>query len=145
MNENQPIDHPSDLEGQDVSGTLIINQEVRRSLRELCNWMRFMAVITVLSGCYGIYSAMRSFAYFESTVALAGIQIIVSIIVTYLLFSFLLRFINKTERGLRKNDFNEVEFGAQNMKNYYMTSGIITILMLTWTLLVVLRLFTKIG
>jgi uncharacterized membrane protein YidH (DUF202 family) len=141
MENNQPLDR-WERDGQGSGRGLQITDTVRKYWRELVIWGRVFASLSIFNFLTTIQSASAKVERGVSTWGLEALQIVISAVLTILICYFLFSFSHLTRRGLNEDDPDAIERGASNLKNYFVTVGIVLGFVLVVFIIVVLGLLT---
>lgn len=122
------------------------DENVKQNLKAAATWGGIAAVVTlarsilgminyfVLRGKisrynYGGYEGMRV----QQTAEATGIvSIVIGLIITIILFTFLNKFSRKTKSGIDANDHSLINVGLGNLSTYFKIIGVLLIIMIVF-------------
>ena len=133
---------------------MIISNEIKNHLTTIYKWSRFFAVLSFISAAFmAVLGILMLFlgAMLETMsktivpptppVSVMGPIYLIAAFLYFIPAYFLLKFANKTKRALWSNEQATLNDGFLNLKHTFKTLGILTIIMIVFTVFVVLATF----
>jgi NADH:ubiquinone oxidoreductase subunit 6 (subunit J) len=141
------------MESQNTNQSLFdfnINENVKTHMRSAAVWAGSAAILSLVGAIIGIirsvvqkntvreYNRFEGFGQPRVTTSSSGgmLGAVISLIVAILLFYFLNRFATMTKNGLDNNNQSLVNSGLANLSSYFITVGIIVIILLAFCVLI---------
>ena len=142
------------MENQNTNRSLFdlsFNENAKTQLRGAAVWAGIAAIFSLVSAALSFISAIMGrtstrteykFEGFNQTRMSAEkseniVSVVISLIITFLLFYFLNRFSSQTRAGLNSNNQQLVNNGLGNLSSYFVTIGILVIICLALFLFVI--------
>lgn len=142
------------MENQNTNKSLFdlsFNENAKTQLRGAAGWAGIAAIFSLVSTALSFIRAIMGRSSTRTEYKFEGfsqtkmgveksenmVSIVISLIVTFLLFYFLNRFSSQAKAGLNSNNQQLVNNGLGNLSSYFVTIGILVIICLALFLFVI--------